>query len=51
MQELYSDIEANNFLDLIDNEHLIENNFGETIKVSVNINRKTGETTRKVREY
>jgi hypothetical protein len=42
IEELYSDIEANNFLDLIDNENLIENNFGETIKVSISINRKTG---------
>ncbi len=51
MQELYSDIEVNNFLDLIENEHLIENNFGETIKVSLNVNKKTGQTKREVREY
>lgn len=40
--ELYSDIEVNNFIDLIDNDQLLENNFGETIKVSITINKQTG---------
>jgi hypothetical protein len=33
INELYQDIEANNFLDLIDDENFIENRFGKTIKV------------------
>lgn len=51
MQELYSDLEVNNFLDLIDNDQLIENNFGETIKVCLNVNKKTGQMQREVKEY
>ena len=47
-EELYQDIEVDDMYELFDDEYLIENNFGVSIKVQLEVNTTTKGLNRKV---
>lgn len=51
LDEIYGDIEVEDMNDLFDDDTLIETNFGETIKVELDVNKQTGAISRRVQEF
>lgn len=51
IQEMYADIEIDDFAKLIEEDTLIEKCFGQTLKVTSSVNMANGQMKREVKEF